>query len=106
MPHLLVVHHTASPSMDEMLDAVLAGARDPDIVAVEVSTRAALSATASDLLAAEAVILGAPANGVVGKRKAPKEASVRSLSSRPACSWFHHSPTRSTQALATGATTP
>jgi hypothetical protein len=34
---LLVVHHTPSPYMQEMLEAVLAGATDPEINGVEVS---------------------------------------------------------------------
>lgn len=62
MPRLLVVHHTASPTLDAMLDAVLAGAHDDEIVGVEVVTRAALGATPSDLLAADGVLLGTPAN--------------------------------------------
>jgi multimeric flavodoxin WrbA len=59
---LLIVHHTPSPGTAELLDAVASGARDPDIVGVEVVCRAALAATASDLLAADGVILGTPAN--------------------------------------------
>jgi multimeric flavodoxin WrbA len=59
---LLVVHHTPSPATAELLDAVLAGANDPEITGVEVVARAALAATASDLLAADAVVLGTPAN--------------------------------------------
>jgi multimeric flavodoxin WrbA len=59
---LLVVHHTPSPATAELLEAVLAGAGDPEIAGVEVAARAALAATASDLLAADAVVLGTPAN--------------------------------------------
>jgi multimeric flavodoxin WrbA len=59
---LLVVHHTPSPATAELLDAVLAGAADPEITGVEVVARAALAATASDLLAADGVVLGTPAN--------------------------------------------
>lgn len=62
MARLLVVHHTASPTLDTMLEAVLSGARDDEVVGVEVEVRAALAATPSDLLAADAVILGTPAN--------------------------------------------
>jgi multimeric flavodoxin WrbA len=62
MTRLLVVHHTPSPATAELLDAVLEGARDPDITGVEVVSRAALAATASDLLAADGVVLGTPAN--------------------------------------------
>jgi multimeric flavodoxin WrbA len=59
---LLVVHHTPSPATAELLDSVLAGARDPEITGVDVACRAALAATASDLLAADGVVLGTPAN--------------------------------------------
>jgi multimeric flavodoxin WrbA len=59
---LLIVHHTPSPATAELLDAVVRGASDPDVDGVEVVRRAALAATASDLLAADAVVLGTPAN--------------------------------------------
>jgi multimeric flavodoxin WrbA len=59
---LLIVHHTPSPATAELLDAVVRGASDPDISGVEVVRRAALAATAPDLLAADAVVLGTPAN--------------------------------------------
>lgn len=59
---LLVVHHTPSPGMQAMLEAVLAGARDEQIEGVEVVVRPALSASASDVLDADAYLLGTPAN--------------------------------------------
>ncbi|MFC7326541.1 flavodoxin family protein [Marinactinospora rubrisoli] len=62
MARLLIVHHTASPVTQEMLEAVLAGARADEIEGVEVVTRPALAATAPDVFAADAVILGTPAN--------------------------------------------
>lgn len=62
MAQLLIVHHTPSPTLQEMLEAVLSGARNDEIEGVTVRTRPALSTTASDLLAADAVILGTPAN--------------------------------------------
>ena len=62
MPTLLVVHHTPSPAMQAMLEAVRAGAGDPDIEGVDVVVRPALGATVSDLLAADGVVLGTPAN--------------------------------------------
>lgn len=62
MATLLVVHHTPSPATAELLDAVLRGATDPEITGVDVVRRAALAATAPDLLAADAVVLGTPAN--------------------------------------------
>jgi hypothetical protein len=62
MPRLLLVHHTASPSLHSMLDATRSGATDDAIQGVEVVVRAALAATASDVLAADAYLLGTPAN--------------------------------------------
>ncbi|AEA28025.1 flavodoxin family protein [Pseudonocardia benzenivorans] len=62
MARLLIVHHTPSPATAELLDAVVRGAGDPEIEGVEVVRRAALGATASDLLAADGVVLGTPAN--------------------------------------------
>lgn len=61
-PRLLVVHHTASPALHSMFEAVMEGARDPAVSDVEVVARAALSATASDVLGADAYLLGTPAN--------------------------------------------
>ncbi|MCW2623123.1 MAG: uncharacterized protein JWL64_2725 [Frankiales bacterium] len=59
MPQLLVVHHTPTPVMQELLEAVLQG---PDLVdGVDVVVRPALSAGAADVLAADAVLLGTPA---------------------------------------------
>jgi len=62
MAKLLVVHHTPSPSLDSMLEAVLSGARDPRIERVEVVVRPALGATITDVLEADAYVLGTPAN--------------------------------------------
>ena len=62
MPRLLVVHHTPSPAMQALLAAVLAGGRDPELAEVEVVTRAALTASPVDVLEAEGVLLGTPAN--------------------------------------------
>jgi len=59
---LLVVHHTPSPAVHAMLDAVLAGARDDRIEGVEVVVRAALAATAVDVMEADGYVLGTPAN--------------------------------------------
>jgi multimeric flavodoxin WrbA len=59
---LLIVHHTPSPNCQAMLEAVVSGATAPEIEDVEVVRRAALSATASDVLAADAYLLGTPAN--------------------------------------------
>ena len=62
MPTLLIVHHTPSPAMQSMLESVLDGARDDAIEGVDVVARPALSAGAADVLAADAVLLGTPAN--------------------------------------------
>ncbi|HEY3605211.1 MAG TPA: flavodoxin [Sporichthyaceae bacterium] len=62
MARLLIVHHTPSPAMAELFDAVLRGATDPEITGVEVVRRAALAATASDVLEADGILLGTPAN--------------------------------------------
>jgi hypothetical protein len=48
--------------MHTLLEAVRAGATDPQIEGVELVVRAALSATASDVLAADGYLLGTPAN--------------------------------------------
>lgn len=48
--------------MRELTDAVVAGARDEAITGVEVTVRPALEATADDVLAADGILLGTPAN--------------------------------------------
>ena len=62
MARLLVVHHSPTPTSRSLADAVLAGTRDPAIEGVEVVERAALEATADDVLAADGYLLGTPAN--------------------------------------------
>lgn len=62
MPTLLIVHHTPSPGLHALYDAVLRGATDDAIEGVEVVSRPALAASASDVLAADAYVLGTPAN--------------------------------------------
>lgn len=59
---LLVVHHTPSPATRELLEAVLAGARDPDISGVTVESIPALAATVTDMLAADGYLFGTTAN--------------------------------------------
>jgi NAD(P)H-dependent FMN reductase len=65
VPVLLIVHHTTSPSLHSLFDAVLTGAReaarDP-AAPVDVVIRPALAATAVDVLGADAYVLGTPAN--------------------------------------------
>jgi multimeric flavodoxin WrbA len=62
MPTLLVVHHTASPALHAMFDGVMSGATDDRIEGVAVVARAALAATAVDVLGADGYVLGTPAN--------------------------------------------
>lgn len=59
---LLIIHHTPSPHCQEMFEAVVAGANDPEIDGVEVSARAALTVSAVEFLQADGYILGTPAN--------------------------------------------
>ena len=59
---LLIVHHTPSPYMQAMFEAVISGATDPEIEGVEVVRRPALSVSASDVLEADGYLLGSPAN--------------------------------------------
>jgi NAD(P)H-dependent FMN reductase len=59
---LLIVHHTPSPGTRELLEAVLAGARDPDISGVDVQVRPALAATLPDMLDADGYLFGTTAN--------------------------------------------
>ena len=60
MPRLLVVHHTPSPSLQAVLEAVREGVAM--VEEVELDMRPAMSAGAADLLAADGVLLGTPAN--------------------------------------------
>ncbi len=60
--NLLIVYHSQSGSTQRMADAVIAGARSDDVDGVGVRVRAALEATAEDLLSCDAFILGTPEN--------------------------------------------
>src|ERR1700710_1287766 len=62
MPTLLVVHHTVSPALQELLEAVRAGAGAAGIEGVEVNVVPALGAGPPDVLAADGFVLGTPAN--------------------------------------------
>jgi len=62
MARLLIVHHTPSPNVQAMFEAVVAGATTDEIEGVEVVRRPALAATPSDALAADGYLLGTPAN--------------------------------------------
>ena len=63
MATLLHVHHTTSPSVHAMFDAVQSGATDPQIEGVDVVTRRrARRRPRTDVLAADGYLLGTPAN--------------------------------------------
>ena len=62
MAVLLIVHHTPSPHCQEMFEAVVAGATDPEITGVEVVRRPALTVSAVEMLEADGYLLGTPAN--------------------------------------------
>lgn len=62
MARLLVVHHTPSPALQELLESALAGARDEAIEGVEVLVRPALVASAVETMEADGYLLGTPAN--------------------------------------------
>ncbi len=62
MPVLLIVQHTSSPSLQEMLEATFAGATTDEVPDVEVRVRPALAATAVDVLEADGFIVGTPVN--------------------------------------------
>jgi NAD(P)H-dependent FMN reductase len=59
---LLVIHHTPSPATRELLEAVITGAKDPEIDGVDLVVRPALAATVPDMLDADGYIFGTPAN--------------------------------------------
>ncbi len=60
--HLLIVYHSQSGTTSKMADAVIRGARHPDIDGVEVRVCDALEATPDDLIWANGMILGTPEN--------------------------------------------
>src|ERR1700681_2116877 len=62
MRRLLIVHHTSSPAMQAMFEAVVAGTGHEDIEDVEVVVRPALSAAAADVLDADGYLLRTPAH--------------------------------------------
>jgi len=60
VPRLLVVHHTPSPALQAVLEAVKEGVAM--VEEAELVLRPALSAGAADLLGCDGVLLGTPAN--------------------------------------------
>jgi multimeric flavodoxin WrbA len=62
MARLLIVHHTASPAMHSMFEAVVSGARDKAIEGVEVVVSPALITSPIQVMEADGYLLGTPAN--------------------------------------------
>ena len=62
MARLLVVHHSPTPTVQRLTDAVVAGTGDDAIEGVEVVVRPALEAHAEDVLGADGFLLGTTAN--------------------------------------------
>jgi multimeric flavodoxin WrbA len=60
--HLLIVYHSRSGTTRRIAEAVIKGARHPDIANIDVRVRDALEATPDDLLWADGLILGTPEN--------------------------------------------
>ncbi|SEG62170.1 NADPH-dependent FMN reductase [Thermomonospora echinospora] len=56
------MHHTASPNLQAMFEAVRSGASTDEIEGVEVVARPALTASAVDVLEADGLVLGTPVN--------------------------------------------
>ncbi len=59
---LLIVAHAPSPNTRRLRDALLEGARDPEVDAVEVTLRNPFEAGPADVLAAQAIILATTEN--------------------------------------------
>ena len=59
---LLIVHHTPSPHTQEMFEAVVSGATDPEIEGVEVVRATGADGHTDDMLEADGYLLGTPAN--------------------------------------------
>ena len=60
--HLLIVYHSHSGTTTRMAEAVIEGAKQPEIEGVDVRVMSALDADAEDLLWADGFILGTPEN--------------------------------------------
>ncbi len=59
---LLLIAHAPSPNTKKLAEAVLRGARHPDIDAVDIRHLPPLEACADDVFAADGIILGTPEN--------------------------------------------
>jgi NAD(P)H-dependent FMN reductase len=59
---VLIIHHTVSPALEELLEATRGGLGQGALSALDVVSEPALSATPSDVLAADGYVLGGPVN--------------------------------------------
>ncbi|QGG40896.1 flavodoxin family protein [Aeromicrobium yanjiei] len=62
MARLLIVHHSPTPTLAQLTEAVVAGAHDDEVQGVDVVVRPALEARADDVLSADGYVLGTSAN--------------------------------------------
>jgi multimeric flavodoxin WrbA len=62
MARLLIVHHSPTPNLRAILEAVVAGARHEDIEGVDVVVQQALESSVDDVLAADGYVIGTSAN--------------------------------------------
>ncbi len=62
MARLLIVHHSPTPNLTRILEAVVAGARHEDVEGVDVHVRPALETSIDDVLAADGYVIGTSAN--------------------------------------------
>ncbi len=62
MKHLLIVYHSKTGHTAQLAEALLAGARDPEVEGVDVRYRQAADADADDLRWAHGLLLGTPEN--------------------------------------------
>jgi multimeric flavodoxin WrbA len=62
MKRLLIVHHTTSPNLQAMFEAVRSGATTDEIEGVRVTASPALHTTAVDVLEADGYLLGTSVN--------------------------------------------
>ncbi len=59
---LLVVAHAPSPNTERLRDALVEGARSPEIAGVEITALSPFATTPSEVLSADAIILGTTEN--------------------------------------------
>jgi len=62
MRRLLLVHHSPTPTMAALVEAMTAGTTEPEITGVDVVVRPALETSADDVLGADGYLLATPAN--------------------------------------------